>query len=74
MTAFGFVIPKTTLWLFPGIIACVVIYFFALILVKFFEKDDIESLRNMASRLGPLSKIANKVLTFVERLEFRNKQ
>lgn len=74
MTAFGFVIPKTTLWLFPGIIACVVVYFFALILVKFFEKDDIESLRNMASRLGPLSKIANKVLSLVERLEFRNKQ
>ena len=72
MGAFAYFIPKDTLWLFPGIFACIIVYFFALILVKFFQKDDIDSLRHMSSRFGPLSKIVNKVLNFVERLEFRD--
>jgi stage V sporulation protein B len=71
MGVFAFFIPKTTVWLFPGIFACVIVYFFALILVKFFQKEDIESLRDLSSRFGPISKIVNKVLDFVERLEFR---
>ena len=71
MGAFAYFIPKDTLWLFPGIFACVIVYFFALILVKFFQKDDIESLRHMSARFGPLAKVANKLLNFVERLEFR---
>lgn len=73
MVLFGFLIPKTTWWLFPGIFACIIVYFFALILVKFFERDDIESLKGMASRLGHLSNVANKILNLVERLEFRDK-
>jgi stage V sporulation protein B len=72
MGVFAFFIPKTTLWLFPGIFACVVVYFFALILVKFFQKDDIESLRRFSSKFGPLAKIADKLLNFVEKLEFRD--
>ena len=72
MGAFAYFIPKDTLWLFPGIFACIIVYFFALIFVKFFQKDDIDSLRHMSSRFGPLSKIVNKVLNFVERLEFRD--
>ena len=71
MGAFAYLIPKTTLYLFPGIFACVIVYFFALILVKFFQKEDIESLRNLSARFGPLSKVVNKVLNLVERLEFR---
>ncbi len=71
MGAFAYLIPKTTLYLFPGIFACVIVYFFALILVKFFEKEDIESLRNFSARLGPLSKIVNKMLNLVEKIEFR---
>jgi stage V sporulation protein B len=71
MGAFAYFIPKDTLWLFPGIFACVIVYFFALILVKFFQKDDIESLRAMSSKFGPVAKVADKVLNFVERLEFR---
>ncbi len=71
MGVFLLFVPKTTLWLFPGIIAGIVVYFFALILVKFFQKDDIESLRHLSSRFGPLSKIANKVLNLIEKLEFR---
>ena len=70
MGIFALIIPKTTVWLFPGIFACIIVYFFALILVKFFQKDDIESLRSLSSKFGPLSKIVNKVLNFVERLEF----
>ncbi len=72
MGAFAFFIPKTTLWLFPGIFACVIVYFFALILVKFFQKEEIDSLRRFSSRLGPLAKFVDKFLNFVERLEFRN--
>lgn len=72
MGIFALLIPKTTLWLFPGIFACVIVYFFALILVKFFQKDDIESLRHFSAKFGPLAKIADKLLNFVEKLEFRD--
>ena len=71
MGVFAYFIPKDTLWLFPGIFACIIVYFFALILVRFFQKDDIESLRHLTSRFGPVAKLANRVLNFVERLEFR---
>jgi stage V sporulation protein B len=71
MGAFAYFIPKDTLWLFPGIFACIIVYFFALILVKFFQKDDIESLRHLSSRFGPVAKVTDKVLNFVEKLEFR---
>lgn len=71
MGAFAYLIPKTTVYLFPGIFVCIIVYFFALILVKFFEKDDIESLRNLSARFGPLSKVVNKMLNLVEKLEFR---
>lgn len=71
MGAVAFLIPKDTLFLFPGIFVCVIIYFFSLILVKFFQKDDIESLRTLSERFGPLAKIVNKLLNFVERIEFR---
>ena len=71
MGIFALIIPKTTLWLFPGIVACMIVYFFALIMVKFFEKDDIESLREFSSKFGPLSKIVNKMLNFVERMQSR---
>jgi stage V sporulation protein B len=73
MALAGYMIPKTTLWLFPGIIICIIVYFFALILVRFFTEEDIETLRGYSSKLGPLSSVANKILNFVERIEFRNK-
>ena len=72
MAVVGYLIPKSTLWLFPGIFICMIVYFFALILVKFFTKEDIETFRGYASKFGPLSKIVNKILNFVERIEFRN--
>ena len=72
MGAFAYLIPKTTLYLFPGIFACMIVYFFALILVKFFEKDDIETLRGFSQRLGPLSKPVDKMLNLVERVGIRD--
>ena len=69
----GLFIPKTALWLFPGIIICIIVYFFALILVRFFTEEDIATLRGYSVKLGPLSKFVNKVLNFVERIEFRNR-
>ncbi|WP_220608001.1 flippase [Methanobrevibacter oralis] len=71
MAMFAYFIPKTTMFLFPGIFLCIIVYFFALILVKYFTKDDIEGLRVLSSKFGPLSKIINKILNFVEKLEFR---
>ena len=71
MGIIALLIPKTPLFLFPAIIICVIVYFFSLILVKFFKKEDIESLRILSSKFGPLSKIVGKVLDFVERVEFR---
>ena len=73
MGLFALFIPKDAWWLFPGIFACIIVYFFALILVRFFTKEDIESLRVLSSKFGPISSIANKILNFVERVEFRNK-
>lgn len=72
MAFVGIWIPKTTVWLLPGIIICMIAYFFGLILVKFFTQDDIASLREYSSKLGPLAKVVNRLLDFVERLEFRN--
>jgi stage V sporulation protein B len=72
MGVVAYFIPKATVWLFPGIFICIIVYFFALILVKFFQKDDIESLRNLSARFGPLYKVVNKMLNLVERLEFRD--
>lgn len=73
MGIIGLLIPKSVIWLFPGIFVCMIVYFFALILVRFFTKEDIATLREYSSKLGPLSKIINKLLNFVEKIEFRNK-
>ena len=72
MGVFAYFIPKSTIWLFPGIFACMIVYFFALILVKFFQREDIESLRKFSTKFGPLSKMVNKMLNLVEKLEFRD--
>ena len=72
MGAFALIIPKNAYWLFPGVIACIIVYFFALILVRFFTKEDIESLRELSSKFGPLSKLANFALNIVEKIEFRD--
>ena len=67
MGVFALIIPKTTWFLFPGIIACIIVYLFSLIFIKFFEKEDIESLRHLSSRFKSLSKIVNKILNFIEK-------
>lgn len=71
MGIFALIIPKNTLYLFPSILACIILYFFALILVKFFQKEDIDSLRQLSSKLGPIAKIVNRLLNLIEKLEFR---
>ena len=73
MGVFALLIPKNATWLFPGIFLCIIVYFFALILVRFFTKEDIESLRKLSLKTGRLLSISNKLLDFVERIEFRNK-
>ena len=72
MGIFAYFIPKNSIWLFPGILLCMIVYFFALIFVRYFEKDDIESLRAFGTKFGPLSKVLNIMLDIVERIEFRN--
>ncbi|WP_407454063.1 flippase [Methanobrevibacter sp.] len=72
MGIFGLFIPKTSEWLIPGIILCMIVYFFALIFVKFFEREDVERFRDFSSKFGPLSKIADKLINLVERFGLRN--
>ena len=67
MGVFALLIPKTTWFLFPGIIACVLVYFVSLLLLRFFQKEDIDSLRRLSSKFGPVSKIANKILNAIEK-------
>ena len=69
MGVVAFVLPKSNLLLLPEIILCIIVYFFSLILVRFFKNEDIEGLRQLSSKLGPLSGVLNKVLNFVERFE-----
>ena len=69
MGVVALILPKSNWLLLPEILLCIVVYFFSLVLVRFFQKDDIESLRHLSSRFGPLSKVINKVLNFVEKLE-----
>ncbi len=71
MGVVAYIMPKTTSWLFVGIIVCIIVYFFALIFVRFFTQEDIISLRALSSKFGPLSKIMNKMLDLVEKIEFR---
>ncbi len=71
MGVVAFVLPKSTIWLFVGIIICIIVYFFGLIGVKFFTKEDIISLRDLSSKFGPLSKVLTKMLDVVEKIEFR---
>ena len=67
----AYIIPKTTTWLFIGIFICIIVYFFALIFVRFFTEEDIISLRALSSKFGPLSKVMGKMLDIVEKIEFR---
>lgn len=71
MGVVAYIMPKTTSWLFVGIIVCMIVYFFALILVRFFTQEDIIGLRALSSKFGPLSKVMGKMLDLVEKIEFR---
>lgn len=71
MGVVAYIMPKTTSWLFVGIIVCMIVYFFALILVRFFTQEDIVGLRALSSKFGPLSKVMGKMLDLVEKIEFR---
>ena len=71
MGVFALIIPKNPIFLFPGIFACIIVYFFALILVRFFQPEDIESLREMSRKFGPLAKIINKMLNLVEKINYK---
>ena len=55
-------------WSFAG---CICNTCFTRLGKQFFQKDDIESLRRLADKFGPLSKLINKVLNFIEKVEFK---
>jgi stage V sporulation protein B len=67
MSVIILILPRDTTGLIIGIIICPIIYLLTLIKLKFFTLEDINSARSMTSKLGPLNKIANKILNFVEK-------
>lgn len=71
MGAIAIVIPKTIMGLIAGIICCPFIYLGSLILCKFFDKDDISTLRGFTGKFGPVGKILNKVLNIIVKIQFK---
>lgn len=71
MGAFAFIIPKNPLGLLVGIIICPIIYLFSLSLLKVFTKYDIKYIRSYSSKFGPLKVLVNKILSLIEKIEFR---
>ncbi|KZX16380.1 putative cell division protein YtgP [Methanobrevibacter cuticularis] len=61
-------IPKTTLGLLLGIIIGPIIYLIILTLSKAFDHSDFLAIRRFSHKFGPLSKIIDKILNFMEKL------
>jgi stage V sporulation protein B len=61
------ILPNNTVGLIIGIIICPIIYLLSLTKLKFFTLEDINTARPIGLKLGPLNKIANKILNFIEK-------
>ncbi|MDL2270437.1 flippase [Methanobrevibacter sp. OttesenSCG-928-I08] len=61
------ILPKSTVGLVIGIIICPIIYLFSLIKLNFFTFDDINKIRPIAAKLGPLSNILNKIINYIAK-------
>ena len=64
------IVPKTVYGLIVGIICCPFIYVGGLIILRFFEEEDIVALRRLTGKLGPIGKLLNKVLNFIVKIQF----
>lgn len=60
-------LPKNTIGLIVGIILSPIIYLISLILMKTFDENDIASVNRFSNKLGPLSKVTNKILDFMKK-------
>ena len=60
-------LPNTVLGLVIGIIICPIIYIMGLVVLKSFEKEDLDEIRKFSHKLGPLSKIINNILNLIEK-------
>lgn len=72
MSLVSLIIPKTPIGLIIAGVVCSVVYLFSLILFRFFSKDDLDNFRDYSRKFGPLASLLNKLINFVERIEFRN--
>ncbi|MCL2156782.1 MAG: flippase, partial [Methanobrevibacter sp.] len=60
-------IPQNSYGLLMSIILCPIIYLTILTLTKTFDESDISAIRRFSKKLGPLNKVINKILNFVEK-------
>ena len=60
-------VPNNVIGLITGIIICPFIYIAMIVLLKTLAPEDIVQFRKYASKLGPMRKIANRFLDFVEK-------
>jgi stage V sporulation protein B len=60
-------IPKTTINLVISIILCPILYMILLILTKTFSLNDLENIRSHSTKIGPISKIVNKIIDLIEK-------
>ncbi|MDR3223288.1 MAG: flippase [Methanobrevibacter sp.] len=60
-------IPKTVFGLIVGLILCPIIYLISLILVKTFEFEDLESIKELSHKFGPLNKLVSKLIDLIEK-------
>ena len=62
-----FIIPKSISGLIAAIIIAPIVYIIAFTLIGGFKKDDIRIMRKYMVKFGPLSKVLEKVVKFIER-------
>ncbi len=60
-------LPQTYLGLFAAIIIAPVIYLIVFAIIGGFTKKDVQILRKYAHKFGPLSKVLEIIVKFIER-------
>jgi stage V sporulation protein B len=60
-------LPKTVFGLIVGLISCPIIYLVSLILVKTFEFEDLEAIKELSHKFSPLNKLITKLIDLIEK-------
>lgn len=59
-------IPNNPYGLVLGIVVSPIVYILALVILKIFETEDIEQMKNLQNKLGPLKGVYLKIVRFIE--------